>query len=113
MFAMSVSSLQGLQHRPFDLSTLIFAYNAFVVDSHKEIRYRYCMRVLTRTDVVDLLKKRQGNKTLRVLGLELGLSAAYLSDVFHGNREPGPTLLTLLGLERTKTTEITYTKVKP
>ena len=71
------------------------------------------MRVLTRADVVDFLKKRQGNKTLRVLGLELGLSAAYLSDVFHGNREPGPTLLTLLGLERTKTTEITYTKVKP
>jgi hypothetical protein len=77
------------------------------------MRYRYCMRVLTRTDVVDLLKKRQGNKTLRLLGLELGLSAAYLSDVFRGNREPGPTLLAILGLERTKTTDITYMKVKP
>jgi hypothetical protein len=94
------------------MSTLIFAYSAFFVDGTPKLSYCGCMRILSRTQVVDLLKKRQGNKSLRELGLELGLSAAYLSDVFRGNREPGPALLTLLGVERTKTTETTYTKVK-
>ena len=62
--------------------------------------------------VVDLLRKRQGKKSLRVFGREIGVTAAYLSDVFRGNREPGPTILTLLGVRRTKTTETTYEKGK-
>jgi transcriptional regulator with XRE-family HTH domain len=66
------------------------------------------MGTLTRIQVIDLLRKRQGKKSLRRFGDEIGVTAAYLSDVFRGNREPGPTILTLLGVERTKTTETTY-----
>ena len=71
------------------------------------------MGTLTRSQVVDLLRKRQGKKSLRVFGREIGVSAAYLSDVFRGNREPGPTILTLLGIQRTKTTETTYERLRP
>ena len=66
------------------------------------------MGTLTRIQVIDLLRKRQGKKSLRRFGDEIGVTAAYLSDVFRGNREPGPTILTLLGVVRTKTTETTY-----
>jgi transcriptional regulator with XRE-family HTH domain len=59
------------------------------------------------------LKKKQGEKSLRVFGEEIGLSAAYLSDVIRGNRSPGPRLLTLLEVERTRTTETVYKKVRP
>jgi transcriptional regulator with XRE-family HTH domain len=71
------------------------------------------MGTLTRIQVIDLLRKRQGKKSLRRFGDEIGVTAAYLSDVFRGNREPGPTILTLLGVERTKTTETTYATRKP
>ena len=70
--------------------------------------YLCFMGTLTRIQVIDLLRKRQGKKSLRRFGDEIGVTAAYLSDVFRGNREPGPTILTLLGVERTKTTETTY-----
>jgi transcriptional regulator with XRE-family HTH domain len=68
------------------------------------------MRTLTRTEVVDFLLKKKGDKSLRKFGEELDLSSAYLSDVIRGNREPGKAILTLLGVERTKTVKITYTK---
>jgi transcriptional regulator with XRE-family HTH domain len=72
------------------------------------------MKTLTRQEVVELLKKRMGKKTLRGFGEEIGLSAPYLSDVFRGNREPGPSILAVIGVEKVfKTTETTYTKVKP
>ena len=75
--------------------------------------YLCFMGTLTRIQVIDLLRKRQGKKSLRRFGDEIGVTAAYLSDVFRGNREPGPTILTLLGVERTKTTETTYATRKP
>ena len=82
---------------------------AFFVDKTHGGVYVSFMETLTRDQVVELLRRRQGKKSLRVFGAEVGLTAAYLSDVFRGNREPGPTILTLLGIERTKTTETTYT----
>jgi transcriptional regulator with XRE-family HTH domain len=65
---------------------------------------------MTRLDVVDLLRERQGKKSLRAFAEKIGVSAAYLSDVYRGNREPGPTVLALLGIERTKTVQIAYMK---
>ena len=84
-----------------------------IVDMITKREYRFVMGTLTRTQVVDLLRKWKGKKSLRVFGREIGVTAAYLSDVFRGNREPGPTILNLLGIERTKTTETTYEKKRP
>jgi transcriptional regulator with XRE-family HTH domain len=52
----------------------------------------------------------QGERSLRTLAKELKLSAAYVSDVLRGNREPGPKILAPLHLRRVKTTVIYYVK---
>lgn len=57
----------------------------------------------------NVIRKRQGKQSLREFAKGLGMSAAYLSDVLRGNRDPGPRLLEFLRLERTKITTITYT----
>lgn len=68
------------------------------------------MQVLTRAQVNSLLRERQGDKSLRKFAEEIDLSAAYLSDVYRGNREPGPKLLRLVKVKRIKKTTIEYRK---
>jgi hypothetical protein len=63
-----------------------------------------------REDVVKQLKKAQGKKSLRAFAQSVGCSAAYLSDVYHEKRDPGPLLLDHLGLERKTITTTTYVK---
>ena len=58
------------------------------------------MKPLTQPQVIELLKKRQGNRPARELADELGISAVYLSHIYNGKREPGPSVLAKLGLER-------------
>ena len=48
-------------------------------------------------ELVELIKKRKGKASLRAFATEIGLSAAYLSDVFRGNRAVGPRLAVLMG----------------
>jgi transcriptional regulator with XRE-family HTH domain len=58
------------------------------------------MKQLTQSQVLDFLRKRQGNRSSKELAEELGISASYLSEVFSGKREPGPSVIAKLGLER-------------
>lgn len=57
----------------------------------------------------ELDRIREG-RSWRELSKELGISAAYLSDIVRGNRAAGPRVLDQLGLQRTITvkTKITY-----
>ena len=41
----------------------------------------------------DLVKQYRGNKTLKELGYEIGITAAYLSDIEKGNRFPSKRVL--------------------
>lgn len=59
-------------------------------------------------DVRKLLVKQMAGKSLREFGSSHGLSAAYLSDVLRGNRNPGPTILDILGLEKELVAEASY-----
>ena len=54
---------------------------------------------LTKGQVVDLLKRKQGDRTARELAAELGVGESYLSEIFSGSRNPGPMILEKLGLE--------------
>ena len=54
-------------------------------------------------DVIAMLKKEQDG-SMRALAREIGVSVAYLSDVYKKRRTPGPTILTYLGLEKTPQT---------
>lgn len=59
------------------------------------------MKNLSESDVVKLLKKRQGRLTASAFAKEIGVSPQYLSDIYAGRRAPGPSLLNFMGLERT------------
>ncbi len=65
-----------------------------------------------KEDVVKQLQSEQEKQklSLRQYAKQLNVSAAYLSDVYRGRRDPGPTLLEYLGLERKVVTTVTYVK---
>jgi transcriptional regulator with XRE-family HTH domain len=65
-----------------------------------------------KEDVVKQLQAEQEKHkiSLREYARRLSVSPAYLSDVYRGRRDPGPTLLQHLGLERKVVTTVTYVK---
>jgi transcriptional regulator with XRE-family HTH domain len=65
-----------------------------------------------KEDVVKQLQSEQEKQklSLRQYAKKLNVSAPYLSDVYRGRRDPGPTLLEYLGLERKVVTTVTYVK---
>jgi hypothetical protein len=63
-----------------------------------------------KEEVIEKLKEEQGERSLRTYAGAIGCSAAYLSDVYNGKRDPGPLLLNLLNLERRVVKTVTYVK---
>jgi transcriptional regulator with XRE-family HTH domain len=55
-------------------------------------------KAMTTAQVIALMKKKQGNRTSKEFAKELGISAAYLCDIYRNNREPGESVLTKLGI---------------
>ena len=68
---------------------------------------------MNREQVIALLRKRQGSQSLREFAEALGVSAGYLSDIYCGNRAPGPAILRILGIEKTVTIEYEKKAGKP
>lgn len=58
-----------------------------------------------------LLKARQGDRTLFELGVEIGVSPAYLCDILNGRRELGPKVLRYLGLTKAVKRVVTYRRI--
>jgi hypothetical protein len=67
---------------------------------------------VTRDYILRLIKERQKSQSLRQFALSLGVSAAYLSDVYLGKRDIGPRILSRFGFRKEKSSTITYFKVK-
>lgn len=65
------------------------------------------MKAMTLSQVLALLRKRQGDRSVREFAGELGISHVYLSHIYSGKREPGPVVLEALGLRR----EVIYSGV--
>jgi len=61
-------------------------------------------------DPLSILREQIAKSSLRKLATEIGCSAAYLSDVMRGNRQPGPTVLKYLGLRKIVTKQVQYVK---
>jgi len=55
--------------------------------------------------------KRAGS--MRRLARELGVSAAYISDVMRDKRNPGPAILDPLGIECVATIKVIYRRKQP
>lgn len=62
--------------------------------------------------IIAMLKREQGDLSLRQFSAVLGVSAPYLSDVYRGYREPGPTILKRYGLAKRRTTTVMYEKAR-
>ena len=54
---------------------------------------------LTREEVVSLMRSLQGDRTAAAFAEELEISPSYLSDIYAGKRDPGPSVLEKLGFE--------------
>jgi len=48
--------------------------------------------------VIRLMKQQQGERTQKEFASEIGISEQYLSDIYKGRREPGPTVCEALGV---------------
>lgn len=57
--------------------------------------------VYTYEEVLQMIKSRQGDRTAKEYADELGVSAAYLSDVYNRKRYPAEKILAPLKLKRT------------
>ena len=55
---------------------------------------------MTHAQLIRSLKSQCAESTLRAVATRLGITASYLSDTINGRRDPGPKLLTGLGLSR-------------
>jgi hypothetical protein len=66
----------------------------------------------TRKGVNNLLRKAQGERSLRIFAKDLKISAAYLSDILNCKRHPGPVVLSFLGLRLEKRITVHYAREK-
>ena len=58
------------------------------------------MKALSQSEVVLILKKEQGKRSLREFAKDLGISAAYLCQIYTNTSEPGPAVLSKIGVRR-------------
>lgn len=58
---------------------------------------------MTEKNVIEILEKRRGVRSIRELAAELKCSPTFVSDVLRGTRPPTPKLLKKIGLQRVKT----------
>jgi transcriptional regulator with XRE-family HTH domain len=67
------------------------------------------METLTAADVLNMLRSHiSDERSQKDLAREIGVSETYVSLVLAGKRQPGPKVLTFLGLRRVVTRTITY-----
>jgi hypothetical protein len=66
------------------------------------------MATLNNEQVVQKIRDKQGAMTLRNYALSLGISVAYLSDIYQGKRDPGPKILKKFNLTKTRVTTVSY-----
>lgn len=65
---------------------------------------------IDREHVNELLRRKQGDRSLRAFAASVGVSAAYLSDILRNNRQPGPKILKMLRVRKIKTITYRYEK---
>lgn len=68
------------------------------------------MQAISREEIINLMRAKQGSMSLRKFADEMGCSAAYLSDIYSKQRNPGKKILDRLGLTFKKKILITYSK---
>ena len=57
-------------------------------------------KALTVDDVLKLMRTAQGKDSMRSFAASFGVTVAYISDIYAKRRDPGPSILDRLGLEK-------------
>ncbi len=63
-------------------------------------------------DVIEVLRKRQGEMSLREYARIVGCSHSYLYDLYNGGRSPGNKIMKFLGLKKRRVVETSYVKAR-
>jgi len=63
---------------------------------------------MDQTQALNVLKKHQGDISLRQFALKLGVSPSYLSDIYSGKRQIGRKVLREVGMVKTVTVSVSY-----
>ena len=66
---------------------------------------------ISRDDVIAMLRRLQGERTNKALADDLGVHASYISEIYKGTRNPGPSMLRKLGLTAETTIVTVYRKI--
>lgn len=70
------------------------------------------MARMNQASLVKMLKREQGTKSLRQFAQEIGISPAYLCDIYKGRRGGGAKLLSYFGIEKTVTVKTEFTTIE-
>lgn len=73
------------------------------LDSYMAVEPQYTTmkgKQLTVEQVIDFLKKQQGERTQREFAEEIGITSAYLSDLYLRRRDPAEKVLGKFGITR-------------
>lgn len=54
----------------------------------------------TRDQVVEMLRKKQGTRLVSKFAADIGVTEAYVYDIYRNRRDPGPAILSVLGMEK-------------
>ena len=57
---------------------------------------------MTEEQVIALIRKEQGKKSIRKFASEIGVSAGYLSDVYQNRLSPGKSILDYFEIDKRK-----------
>ncbi len=70
------------------------------------------MAIISEEKVLKKIRSGQGSLSLRDYAKFLGVSVAYLSDVFLGRRAPGPRILEKFNIEKSRKISVIYVQNK-
>lgn len=63
---------------------------------------------MSEDEVIELMKITQGDQSLTAFAAEIGVTPAYISDIYHRRRSPGPAILKYFGLNKQTQTIVKY-----
>jgi len=63
---------------------------------------------LTEAEVLNIMKAEQGAQSLREFAATIGVTPAYISDIYNGRRHPGAKVLDHFGIGKTSQIIVEY-----
>jgi len=63
---------------------------------------------MTEEEVIQLMKAEQGDSSLRDFAKEIGVTPAYISDIYHGRRSPGEKVLQYFNIGKSRRVIVEY-----